>query len=394
MAVARLDLRSVACHRRDYVRSLRWLVGFRRTANGSPEHFLHVTALYRHACGEGGADSGNASWRALLAGGRIPIADSDYFYPATAAADASSVFGVYYSDMWSGVVAIDRQGAVTRIRQFDEAPQSSQILSAAFDGRWLVWTESHHLQLPTGDDIRAWDSTTGEVLNIASRSADGKPSFGFTAAFADGQVAWSAGGQNAPEVLHLYRLADRQDRVLTSGSQAFQPLSFWQGNIYALETNENATRQYALIDAATGEQLRIPPELAAVDGLSLASSPGQQVWSEGGLIAVRRGSDNYILSIALQFPNADIARMEGVQFLQSAGNLVLWFPASGGMMVADLRSGSFTKVDGSIKANGDAIAVARPVGPIIKSEDPLTGTHFEIDLVDATKLPPLPGCPA
>jgi len=105
------------------------------------------------------------AWNTALAQGKIGVPDTDYLYPKAVAPDGSQIFGALYSDAWSGVVSVNRQGSITRIRAFDN-PQEDQI-SAAFDGRWLVWEESHSLTDFSDWDIRAWDSSGGQVFDIA-----------------------------------------------------------------------------------------------------------------------------------------------------------------------------------------------------------------------------------
>src|SRR5207245_985380 len=82
------------------------------------------------------------SWRDMLTRGKITLPDSGPFLPVAVAADGTRAFGGLYSDDWSGVVSMTPLGSVTRIKAFGD-PHVDQVAGAAFDGRWLVWAESH-----------------------------------------------------------------------------------------------------------------------------------------------------------------------------------------------------------------------------------------------------------
>ncbi|MEX2157992.1 MAG: hypothetical protein WEB04_01165 [Dehalococcoidia bacterium] len=336
-----------------------------------------------------------ASWRSALAQGKITLPDSDYLYPAAVAAIGGRVFGALYSDAWSGVVAVDHQGAVTRVRAFDN-PQEDQI-QAAFDGRWLVWEESHSLTNWSDWDIRAWDSTSGEVFDIASAPrVGGVPVAGpfVIPVVSQGKAAWVQANASGRGEIHLYNLVTRQDRLLSTGT-AVPPILFWGTKlVWAEKDLPGGGGHLAMADAATGEPLIVPEPLASLRSIAtLAASEDLVAWSE----------DYFHLSVwrvGEAAPKGIFAagREDGVDWLTIAGDIVAWRGLHA-PMAADLRTGSvapLTDGNGFLYTSGRALVLVKPLGPIVKEGDEhhRSLTHFETDVIDTTKLPPLPGCPS
>jgi hypothetical protein len=330
------------------------------------------------------------SWRSALAQGKISLPDTDYLYSKAVAADGSRVFGALYSDAWSGVVAVDRQGAITRIRAFDKA-QEDQI-STAFDGRWLVWEESHSLTEFSNWDIRAWDSSSGDVFDIATAprvNGATVPGPFVIPVMSEGNVAWVQANQSGQGEVHLYDLAGRQDRVLSAGT-VVPPVLFWGSNLIWVEKG----RGLAMADASSGQPLAVPEPLASLGSIAtVAASDDLVAWSEDfHSISVWRVGE----PMAKQIFTA--GRDDGVDWVAIAGDLVEWRGLKA-PMAADLRSGSvapLTEGDGFAYTNGQQLLVEKPLGPLRKNGDEhhISLNQFEPEVVDVTKLPPLPGCPA
>jgi DNA-binding CsgD family transcriptional regulator len=103
-----------------------------------------------------------ASWQAAIDAATIPVPESVSFQAAAVAPGATQAFGAYYSPAWSGVAAIDPKGTITRISPF-KAPDNDSIWDAAFNGRWLAWTERHSSATFGASDLYVWDSAANEV---------------------------------------------------------------------------------------------------------------------------------------------------------------------------------------------------------------------------------------
>ena len=156
------------------------------------------------------------SWRAALAQGKISVPDTVRLGVLAVAADGSRIFGGLYSVEWSGIVSVDRDGSIARIRA-----SRSGSTGGAFDGRWLVWEESHSSTDWSDWDIWAWDSNSGEVFEVATAPrANGAtvPGPFVIPAVSDGKSAWVQANQSGKGEVHLYDLATRQDRVLSAGA--------------------------------------------------------------------------------------------------------------------------------------------------------------------------------
>jgi len=80
--------------------------------------------------------------------------------------------------------------------------------------------------------------------------------------------------------------------------------------------------------------------------------------------------------------------------IDNPGHLVTW----GGVetqWAADLRSHSVTRLTqqyGGRYTNGNALLVTQPIGVLKNDENPVLPPLLETDVVDATRLPPLPAC--
>jgi hypothetical protein len=289
------------------------------------------------------------------------------------------------------VVSVTPQGSITRIRAFDN-PATDGVADGAFDGRWLVWSECHSLE-DCGDwDIRAWDSNSGQVIDIAAAPrVVGATVQGPLAVqgpvVSEGKAAWVQANQSGQAEVHLYSLVERRDRVLSAGKAASLPV-FWGSKLLWWERDIPGQRlgHFAMADVMTGEQLALPEPLASIRSLgSLAASNELLAWT----------GDNRSLSVwrpgeaeASQIFTADMG--DYVEFIAIAGDLVTW----GGtetQWAADLRSHSVTRVTqqyGWRYTNGNTLVVTQPIAEKAQTK----GYISEVDVVDATRLPPLPAC--
>jgi hypothetical protein len=327
------------------------------------------------------------SWRSLLAQGRISLPGGDFAAFATAA-DGSEVFGGLKLEDWSGVVSVTPQGSTTRIRAFDN-PATDGVIGGAFDGRWLVWSEGHSSTDWNDWDIRAWDSTSGQVIDIAAAPRVGGATVQgpfVMPVVSQGKAAWVQANQSGQGEAHLYSLAERQDRVLSEGN-AGPPVVFWGSSLIWQELDiPGQLGHLAMADVTTGEQLPPPEPLASVRHLgSLAASNELVAWT----------GDLHSLSIwrpgepeARQIFTADMG--DGVDWIAIAGDLVTWGGAET-QWAADLRSRSVTRLTqqyGWRYTNGNALLVTQPIAEMAQTK----GYVSEVEVVDATRLPPLPAC--
>jgi hypothetical protein len=334
------------------------------------------------------------SWRTALEDGKVPLPDDVYFILHDLAPDGAQVFGDLYSDGWSGVVAVNREGTITRIRAFAN-PEQDQT-DEAFDGRWLVWEEGHSISNWNDWDIRAWDSQTNEVFDIGTAPrVNGEPVSGpfVIPVVSNGRAAWLQANQSGHLEVHLYDLERRQDSVV-SESDALQPVLFWGSRLlWGERFTENGQQagHLVMMDAATGKRLEVPEPLASLRSVATLGVSGDLVaWSEDHHdVKVWRDGDQ---KARLILSDLD----QSVDWIRVAGKLVTWHGYHG-PRVADLRSGSIALLNdegnGYAFTNGDTLALSKPVGRVVvPKEDVVALNHADIEVVDVTRLPPLPGC--
>lgn len=324
------------------------------------------------------------SWRTALAQGKISLPDTDYFYAFAVSSDGSQVFGSLYSDQWSGVVAVDRDGTVTPIRPFDNPDRDSA--NGAFDGRWLVWGDRPSEQYLALRDVHVWDSTTGEVVDLP----DARDVSLTGPVLSQGKFAWSRslGNLLQPYELHIYSLADRHDTVVSNGKQVF-PIVFLGSKLLLSERGTPDDKLHlAMVDVATGQSSPVPDVLAvlAPQG-NITASAGVMAWPSNDALTVWRTAEPKAKQIFALDPYA------GVPEVGIADDLLVW-GGLGSTVIADLRSGSAVVLGdyrGASNTNGQTLLLSKPVGAVGNKGD---DQHYETYVVDVSKLPPLPRCPS
>jgi hypothetical protein len=335
------------------------------------------------------------AWRAALERGSITLEPSSGLIATSVAPDGTRVFGALYTEAWSGAVAVHATGSIERIRQFSDPAEDQARM--AFDGRWLVWEESHSLTNFNDWDIRAWDSRTGEVFDIATAPrANGTivPGPFVVPVASRGKAAWIQANESGELDAHLYDLASRRDSVISSGS-ALPPIVFWDSDLLLGERFLEGGREaghLVLVDASSGERRGVPEPLASVRSIvTLAASEDLVAWSED-YRSVFIWSAGQPEATRIFTASQD----DGVDWLTIAGNVVTW-NGDRQQRAADVRSGSIsitTDQPGFKSANGQWLLVVDVAGTLKKDPPGLRGSNSETSIVDTSALPPLPECPA
>ena len=170
--------------------------------------------------GEACAAEMSAAWAEALGRGAVSLPSEGRLVPFALSPDGSSIFGGMYLPAWSGVVEVTTGGQVRRIRQFANLAQD-QVSMGAFDGRWLIWAESHSPEDLNDWSLLAWDSARDRVTRLADApTAGGTTVLGplIQPAVHDGEAAWIQADATGTGAVHLFNLATNQDQVLQSGS--------------------------------------------------------------------------------------------------------------------------------------------------------------------------------
>jgi hypothetical protein len=336
------------------------------------------------------------SWRDALERGRVSIPDAARFFPFAVAPDGKRVFGSYYSQAWSGVVSLDGQGNVGRIRQSSDR-SLYQHQGGSFDGRWLVWSVVRSGSETNDWIIYAWDSESGNLFEVAaSQKVDGTPAPGpfVIPTVAEAKAAWVQANAEGEGEVHLYDLAVREDRVLSTG-KVTPPVTFWGSRLIWVEKPDGTITggvRFAMADIQTRAAIPVPDPLTYVILIGPVDASGDLlVWSEGyDDVQVWREGDPKMTQI---FEDRD----GQVDWVEIAGEHILEWRGLHAPMVADLRSRSvapLTEENGWAYTNGTALALSRPLGPIVHYDDPLEAPPSETSVIDVRGLPPLPECPA
>ncbi|MFZ5852560.1 MAG: hypothetical protein ACOYY2_14400 [Actinomycetota bacterium] len=224
------------------------------------------------------------TWRAVLDAGRVPYAAGEFLSLVAADPSGTRAFGASYQRTWSGVVAA-RPGSLERrrIHPFTN-PVTDQILGMAFDGRWLVWSETHTLTSEADWVMWSWDSNSGTVRRLGEyrRGADGRPVPGPLAmpVVRHGFAAWANGiGQGRSE-LHQYDLSARTDHVITDAHPLGQvfvgDLLLWRESM-----SPNALAEVRAWNVRTRQPATVPRALADQRGVTfLDANSHTAVWAD------------------------------------------------------------------------------------------------------------------
>jgi hypothetical protein len=232
----------------------------------------------------------DAAWKQALRNGVVPLSRHRSLVPIALAGDGQAFFAAMYSTAYSGVVWVDATtGRFSRIHRFRN-PRTDQAFGS-FDGRWLVWNESHS---PYGGSFTVWSWDTysgirrqiGAPLPTPSSADEGGPTDPYTR---DGLATWTQGYANGSRTseVHVVDLANGRDRVVFRGSAGPSVLLPGQRVVWAVTTKTGVTVLRAA-DARTGRRVALPSALRTLrcaaaagfvtDGTALLYSDADASW--------------------------------------------------------------------------------------------------------------------
>lgn len=307
-------------------------------------------------------------------------------YGLALSANGSEYFAGSYSSAWSGVVGVfPATGKGVEISQFAD-PDADQVWPGAFDGRWLVWSESDTLQDPVPVTVLAWDSRTNTLVTVSNTPSSARLS-GITgadaAALKNGALVWTqiTGEQST---VHLSNLDTQTDRIIFRG-QAGSPV-FWGTKILFSIGHQSENRLVAY-SSRTGQPSELPPGLVAVRGITaLAATPAEVVWTEAD------GTSTWVWRAGYEKAEEVGSDYQGASQPAALADSDFVWTTGQSSMIADPRSGSvavFPTGYGVIVANGDFVLTGHtPPGESKASRMPVV-----ISVLDVSKLPALPRCP-
>jgi hypothetical protein len=325
------------------------------------------------------------AWQREFGRGTIANVPDESIVPFAVSPSSDSVFVTDFSPRWHGIARVD---AVTnrhvRIRSL---PSTDQVLTGAFDGRWLVWTELHSLTTYFDWTLYAWDSQTLRVVQLASAGREkGQLITGPVAwpAIEDGVVGWSQAVSSTTSKLHLYSMTTHTDHVVAVGAVSDPVfLGSWVVWDYLDATRQHS--QFAFANVDTGQLTSVPAALSSVrDPTMLAGSADTLAWAASGLQQLYVWRAPWLAPIrVLTVTKGDFAEYPAI-----AGNVVT-FDGASAAFAADLRSSSITQITpqaGAIVGKGNTLAFNYLAPNTAKSLHPLQ----RVFVADVQQLPSLP----
>jgi hypothetical protein len=212
----------------------------------------------------------NAAWRKALVNGVVGLSRKASIVPL-AAGDGRSFFATIHTRAFAGVARISVQtGRVTRIKRFPDAAKDQAW--GSFDGRWLLWFESHSFSNLGDFTVFAWDSRTARLVKIGAGSQQAQGRFRWSAwrspYVRDGIATWEqASGPNQKGDVHVFDLATGGDRIVEHG-YAGGPILVGDRLVVWPESLRlhGPTRMHAA-DARTGKPAPVPTAVRALSGI-------------------------------------------------------------------------------------------------------------------------------
>ncbi len=277
-----------------------------------------------------------------------------------------TVYGQINTADSSGIARLDLgSGRLEELVRF--GADVSGTASIAVSPPWLAWTQGNSTRNLFDWTVYARNLESGETLTLAtSRRPDGAflPGQQPVLSLRASQLAWSqtlpGPGPQLGSELHVFDLAARRDKVLTTG-RVSAPVFSGRLLIWG-ERNPGGAYSFAAVEALTlapaplPEALRVPGSI-----VFLAGAKDWFAWSAEGLMELNVW--RFDANERRQYRAPDIRHY--FQFMQLAGGYLLWYSGVGSAIL-DLESGALVDVSGSLAGGDDLIVMEQPSRPPAK----------------------------
>ncbi|MEU8759069.1 hypothetical protein [Streptomyces sp. NPDC048659] len=280
-------------------------------------------------------------------------------------------------------VLVRRGGAApeTLLRLAD--PVEHQLLAADFDGRrWAVLAVLEGRTLDSPWSLYVWDATTGAARRLARADRPGPLPRPYVR---DGTVVWAQGTGSGTAAVLAAPAAGGAPRAWHTG---VLDGPFAAGGLLVWREAAGGGTRLAAVSLRDGRPAALPPPIAALRDIRAAVSDGRNwAWVAGEsaprLMVWRAGGSRPSAAVTGS-PAAD-----GMDQLRVSGRLVTWrTPETSYALDLDARAyAELTPAYGYAQAAGGALALAYSVG-----DAKTAGSRPVIQVVDAERLPGLPGC--
>lgn len=280
------------------------------------------------------------------------------------------------------------------VQTFDSRDSKSQVLGAAFDGRYLVYSLLHSDR--TFDDwtLHVWDARVGgDPLEVgrSERDGSGQPLPGPLnyPLVLDGRLVWvqTRDAETRQTVIYAYDIEQARRVPLRAGHPG-RPLLMGDQLIWPESpAPDTATRLHA-VDFRTGEPVHLPEHLASIVGPAfLATSDDTFAWSSTDM------TELWVWRRSWRTPMHAVPADPGdaLQSLHVAGD-VITFDSGSEQWALDLRSGGYAQLTQQAGAQDTGGSWLWLMHGTEKSPDGRAELGAET-VVDTAALPPLPSCP-
>ncbi|MFI8964692.1 hypothetical protein ACIGO8_21560 [Streptomyces sp. NPDC053493] len=298
-----------------------------------------------------------------------------------------------------GAVLVRPGGTAPRTLLRFADPVEHQLLAADFDGRrWAAFAVLEGRTLDSPWSLYVWDAANGRARRLARADRPGplpRP------VVHDGTVVWAQGTGAGKATVFAAPATGGPPRAWHTG---VLDTPFAAGGLLVWREAAGDRTRPAAVSLRDGRPATLPPRIAALrDFRSLASDGTTWAWVAGEAtprLMVWRTGDAEPSAAVTTSPAVD-----GMDQLRVAGRLVTWrtpetsyaldlgdtaSSASGTHGPETHTSGTYTRITppyGYAVASGNALAVAYSLG-----NAKAAGARSVIQVVDAARLPGLPGC--
>ncbi|MEV5970734.1 hypothetical protein [Streptomyces sp. NPDC051921] len=262
-------------------------------------------------------------------------------------------------------------------------PVEHQLLAADFDGgRWAAFAVMEGRTLDSPWSLYVADLTTGRTRRLARADRPGplpRP------VVHDGTVLWAQGTGAGRATVFAAPAVGGHARAWHTG---VLDTPFAAGGLLVWREADGDHTRPAAVSLRDGRPAALPPQVAALrDVRALVSDGTTWAWVAGEAtprLMVWRPGETRPSAVVTASPAVD-----GMDQLRIAGRLVTWRTPETSYAL-DLDSGAYARITpayGYAAAAGNALAVAYSLG-----NAKTTGARPVIQVVDAARLPGLPGC--
>lgn len=327
------------------------------------------------------------SWKRLMAKGLLKRQKSEPLL-AHPTAGSGGLAVESHGAKWSGVELVTQAGARIKVRRFKD-PGHDQLFAAAWDGRFLVWSEIHSVHDWYGWDLWSWDSSTRRIREISrARWANGdwvKGPLQYPA-IRDGRAFWAQGNADGTSRIVATDLATGSNTTIVKG-YASAPTVLRGLLLWAQSSTSGGPSGLRALDLGTGKPVAVPSALRQVASPNLLRAYGYRlVWTTNDntrLFTWRWGQKTAPDLLA------SVAPVDQIGEPQVAGQLVVW-TGDRTPFAYDLRSGTSVRITGAwglAAGSGNTLEIVWPGDQEGKKTD-----GSPVSLVDATTLPALAHC--